>query len=119
MTSQEPAVHPALSPALISASLGLLAGVMLGIALCSPHWPAAGQVPIGDGVHAVGHDIDAGFYRTDGGPDVCDWQRVSDLTGADRSVLAIDARRGPQTVQVLATDAGLVTGGGCEWIRVA
>ena len=117
VTPPESGTHPA-AVAVISALVGLLVGVMVGIAMSSPHWPAVGEVPFGDGVHAVGHDLQPGFYRTDGGPDICDWERLSDLTGSDAALLAINTSRGQQTVQVLATDAGFATGGGCEWKRV-
>ena len=108
-----------LSPVLIATLVGLLIGLVAGVALCSPHWPAAGQPPYGDGIHAVGHDLQPGTYHTEGGEQVCDWERLSDLTGSNAAVLAINAQHGPQTVQVLATDAGFQTDGCCEWTRVA
>jgi hypothetical protein len=90
-----------------------IAGLALALSLVAA--PAAAQfTTFGDGIHAVGTDIAAGTYATDGG-ESCYWARLSGLGGTSDEIIANGNPTGPIVVRILATDTGFETQGCGVW----
>lgn len=75
------------------------------------------KTTFGDGTWAVGLQIAAGTYQTNGGSG-CYWETDSNLTGNESAIIANNNASGPTTVLITSTDKGFVTQGCGMWKRV-
>jgi hypothetical protein len=78
-----------------------------------------------DGTHVVGTDIEAGTYETgvlaplDPGADpACSWRRLSGTGGTDEEIIADVGVDTHGIVEVIDTDAALVTSGCGDWFAL-
>lgn len=67
----------------------------------------------GDGVFVV-EDIEAGTYRTDGGP-LCYWARLSDTSGDFDALITNGLPEGPATVTIQDSDGAFESSGCPDW----
>lgn len=74
----------------------------------------------GDGMYEVGVDIAPGTYRCPGrAPLETMWQRVSDFSGTEASMLACAVVRGPCIVTIARTDRGFESVNSCGWSKTS
>lgn len=71
----------------------------------------------GDGVWAVGSDIQPGIYVTVGS-DRCSWRRLSGFSGGSSDILAIENPDQRAIVEILGSDAGFSSANCGSWIPV-
>jgi len=75
---------------------------------------ASPATSFGDGIWAVGNEIAAGTYSTQGATG-CYWASFSSFSGSDTSIIANGLTSGPQTITVAATDVGFESKGCGTW----
>jgi hypothetical protein len=72
----------------------------------------------GNGTWLVGTDIAPGIYRTDASGDgLCQWRRLSGLSGTNDDIVDIGDADGPSYFEVFDTDLAveIVGSGECVW----
>ncbi|MCG7592450.1 hypothetical protein [Mycobacterium sp. PSTR-4-N] len=82
----------------------------------------AGSVMSTDGMYVVGSDVAPGTYKSaptmENGYPFCTWKRLSDFSGSDESVIAIDNQPGQTFVTIAPTDLAFETQSCQPWVRV-
>lgn len=72
----------------------------------------------GDGIWAVGSDIQPGTYLTTGS-DRCTWRRISGFSGESSEILAIENPDQRAIVEILESDTGFSSGNCGDWIPIS
>jgi len=77
-----------------------------------------GTFPVGSvNSQSVGGVVTPGTYESTGGPE-CYWQRTTDLSGSESSIIANNFLNGPDVVTILPSDGGFQSGGCGLWTVV-
>jgi len=83
--------------------------------------PAGPGSSFGNGVYAVGADVQPGSYRTSGpeaGRLFCYWARLSGFGGSLDEIIANDNSGGPTVVTISPSDIGFESSGCGTWTRI-